>query len=309
MTSFEGFSSLVLACVFVVGCRSDAPRPQTQPSVARPPPSGAVAPPLPQTTKPSGVCAGAKPCAFEWRFGSRDVRATLKGTSSDPEIEATLGGKTTEHLSLDEGVMVTRLATRDVDGDGTPDLVVWIDPAKSPPQESPRSTYLFRLTEEGFTPLPWTQAAVGVVRDDDELARALAEVRTLPTPDDNVATAVLVLRMRFATVETLRTIVGPAGLDVCEEKSGNALPHGKRCKHYPSTKITAAVLAEVLDASTPEDPKSEPDYRAVRRCAPVGVGEFCQQDTGGPQNVEFRFTGKGARRRLVEVNRDTYESS
>lgn len=230
-----------------------------------------------------------------------------------PSVEVAVDGRTPEPLLLAEKVRVTRLAVIDATGDGRPDLVVWIDPSSGETTTSPRSQFVFRVDRDGevlrFEQDYWTEAALGVVADDAALRERVPKLHAFAPPDETTASELLVLEMRYATAEQLRSLVAPTGLDVCEESSGNALPHGKRCKHYTKAHITDAFFADELKKKLMMGDPSDTPMPGVKRCKPARGGELCAQETGGPADLEFLFDGKGSARRLREINFNVYESS
>jgi hypothetical protein len=271
------------------------------------------------TARPSSVaCVRGTRCSLAWHAGSHEVIATVVPADdgeggADVEI-AISGTPEPEHLSLGSSVRVTRLSVLDVTGDGQPEVVVWIDPASGPAYESARSTYVFEVEvldrQAGglrVSERRWTEAALGVVSSTEELRDAASRLRTFPGGDRELPAELLVLRLGYATADQFRSLVGPGGLDVCQEQSGNARPHGKHCTHYTRAQLTDAVFATLGIAFSGER-DDEPEYHAVQPCSRSGHSELCAQGTGGPANLEFVFTGSGAGRQLQEINHDEYES-
>jgi hypothetical protein len=120
--------------------------------------------------------------------------------------------------------------------------------------------------------------------------------------------------MPFATVEDLRSITTPKGLDVCQEYSGNSTHPGKHCDHYAPDKITDTLRERLANMFIGELNQRDPDSTSpgewtVPVCTRSGASETCTHGTGGPENIELWFEGVGAARRLVEINANEYEDS
>lgn len=312
MSLRNAVSFLVLAACHA---RATPPAPEVAriaPDVA--PPDAAA--PSAQVSPASVTCTAKIPCSIVWTFGGHAHRATLKpavkkddDTSVDVEMP---DGGATEHLDLGPDVRVTKLTVLDATADGQPDLIVWIDPATGPRYQAARSTYVF-ASGARIEQRTWAQAALGVLSSEAELRTAIAELRSFAAPTARNATEVVVLRLPYATTEQLRSLIGPGGLDVCDEFTGNALPHGKKCKHYTRAQVTGEVFASTgisRDRSI-EGQNGDPVFYGLQPCSPIVAGsrQLCVQGTGGPANLELWFTGTGAQRRLREVTSSTYEST
>jgi hypothetical protein len=243
------------------------------------------------------------PDAVAWHADEHAVRARLVG---DDQIEVGVDAFAPERIVLDQKVRVTRLALIDATGDGRPDLVVWFDPASLGSDASPRSQYVFRVERDRgtlrFDQDEWTEAALGVLADDAALRAAVPKLRTFAFPDETIATELIVLRMRFATASDFRALVADAGLELCDENSGNATPHGKHCNHYTKTEITDAVFADRIK-------QSETSFFGMHSCSRTRGLETCTLETGGPSLLDFVFIGQGAARRLREINSVAFENT
>jgi hypothetical protein len=157
-----------------------------------------------------------------------------------------------------------------------------------------------------FSEQPWTAAALGVMSGDQQLRDTAPRLRTFPVVDDKLPTEQLVLRLGYATAAQVRSLIGPGGLDLCQEHSGHATSQGKQCTHYTRAQLTDTELA-TLGITFSGERDREPDYYGVQPCSRTGHWEVCAQGTGGPENILFYFTGNGAGRQLLEINHDAYE--
>jgi hypothetical protein len=341
---FAAFGTTAL----LAACRADPrdPLPTTVPipQIAASSSASVDAPPE-QPGPMSAVCTPEKLCAVAWAADNLVWQASLawhrrcsrisdaqevvddgavpclawtRSPDSKPDVEVRITGmaevpRVFFDLSLD--ARVERLSVVDVTGDGLPDLVVWVHPCSGPGVECKRNTYVFAAEHEAtrgfrFKELHWTEAALGIVSSDDELRAAAPRLRSFVAPDATLPTTLLWLRMAFATVDDLRALTAPGGLDVCEKRSGHATPHGKHCTHSARQNVTADVIRSHLGGLEFTLGDDESIGLNGELCARTreGDSELCSRGTGGPANVELRFTGVGAKRRLSEVTLDMYEN-
>ena len=288
---------------------------------------------------PSPVtCAANATCAIAWRTRGHAFRAELATEDNYTVCVVKPESGETERLSLGPGTRVQRIEVVDASGDGLPDLAFRVEPTKTPEQIA-YNTILFAAREETgpersggrnetgpersggrnetskngptvmrFDELYWTERALGIVPADRALRGIGPATRVFVMPDDATSAETVVHRVRFATLENVRSLLAERGLDVCQETIGNAKPHGRKCKHYAPKALTAEALAAV---SLPmgADPTEEPHDPGLQPCARVGQNTVCIQGTGGPANLKFVFTGRGTKMRMIELTFSAYEST
>ncbi len=271
-------------------------------NVAPAAPKRDIAPPATECTK--------LPCSIAWTARGRVFTATVRADEIfGAAVTTTIDGAASldTSVALGESARVLDLELADVTGDGLLDLVVRTDvPGQSVWLFAPRST----VGEDkiGFDELKWTAAALGTVPAHYDLHNAAAKMRTFEPPDDTLPTERIVHRLACTTLAELRQLVPDKGLDICDERSGNAYPHGKTCHHYTREALSPHVLPSWFSTSDSNAIDENSGPHAVQ-CTPSKNAVFCSRDTGGPATVEYTFQGTGSARRLTEATFSSYESS
>ncbi len=295
-----------LVLVVLVACGRPTPAPSPNPSKPADATSLASAS-TSASTSPAGFPPGARE-VHAWSDGTRIGLASMPSgddgvhalgpKDAKPTLVGTLSGK------------ATATAWLDVDGDDSPELVVWAEGDPSVyGQRKGRVASLRRIEEllRGAT----TVAAVTARRPF---------LRGYVAPAAGVSARDVLLSLRFATDDQVRALVGPGGVSFCTIRVGNAKPHKNVCRTVLPAKLTRKDLDEELRGRNAiEDYEGEPyEVPGVQgggwgvnapTCKATSVGAACTANMGGPGNWDWDFTGVGAALRLVKISDVVYEST
>ncbi len=136
-------------------------------------------------------------------------------------------------------------ALRDVNGDGSPELVVFKKREASPaPTDDPTTVWVFGKDPTGNVEIMTRLDSVLIgVTDEASLDDALAKQKTLGPVDSTVLPRVIV-RLENATPAEMRGLIGKAGLRVCDR-----LAEKKTCKPVAvHDKIDAKMVERIAHA-------------------------------------------------------------
>lgn len=318
--------ALLLPLSVALGCASTSPAPRSNPPPTPAPVVVETRDASAPVADPPGPRFRGATVRFEAPWPQPDLptlRFAVVTPADEPEARTAIAWETAPGRGgvgvsspFAATVRVLRVSILDATGDGTPDAVVWIDPASLPPEQIPHAAEVFTFDGPEREPrrAAWTSLALGVVADDDALRAAVPTLRRFVPPESAATMDAVMLRLGYATAAQFRAMVAPGGIAFCDGAAGNARPHARRCRTYAPAAVTDAVFAErvvanVALAGGSGDPDREPRVDDLERCRTVGARVVCAVPTGGPALIDVVFTGPPSARRIARVETTVYEDS
>lgn len=244
---------------------------------------------------------------FAWPPGG--TSKLVRVASDESQLVYSARGKT-DQLSIPRigsELHVTSHVVRDVDGDGTSELVVFLDPAttSAPDLSVFRAKYTllaFGLDAQG-TPrrLPLLEYRLIGVTDERSLETEISRLRR-PGPIDGVAQERVLVRLSLATPDEVRRVVGPRGIDLCEHIEG----HSKHCIHRAPEAIDAALARSIVGCAGPFDPyfTDDPALLELPICYEDGEAKgriLCSANAHSQEGGTWTFAKLRDGFRLIEV--------
>lgn len=190
----------------------------------------------------------------------------------------------------------TAVAAIDVTGDGRNELVVFV----SRGGEVSSTLEIFELPPGLTQPLMLMRetAALDGAKTEQDVKRLLPLGRGLPKPE--IATAsltALVGRASFATAAQFRELIGPQGLQICDDVAENYENARRTCRRLRARQITDAELARTIT------PLLESGLAPMSSMGYECDAKTCRVHQSGGYGKVFEFRGAGARRRLARIIR------
>ncbi len=314
MRSF--LTCIPMVCVTMWGCAETGGRDATPsgdqagPSAETPSSTAAPKPVTADTSKPvssaqtaapglpgdlAAVMAGGKLAAGPFAFPKGKQTIVVDG-GSDRFTVAWQAGATPGTMDLP--APPTKVVLRDVNGDGTPELVVF---KKTAPTGDDTTVWIFGTDKTGDVNRMWKLELMltGVTDEasfDAELAKkgTLGAVTGVPLPR-------VIVRLENATPPELRALVGPGGVKVC-----NRLAEKKTCKTVATASIDAKKVLEIAHIGGPfaELGDDTPDGLGAPTCQAdekIKTRWNCFASIGGPKGGQWVFDVTPSGTRLVEV--------
>jgi hypothetical protein len=220
-----------------------------------------------------------------------------------------VGARTATPL-IRSGSKFRATAWLDVDGDGVAEYIVWDgdDPT------------LVALRDHQPRTLHRVARMLLGARDVAAIRARMPLLHGYNAPADGISASEVLLSIQFATDDQIRALIDPKGITLCEEATGNAKPHYRKCKTIAAAKLTTKLIEElILDTHVVEDYQGQPySVRGrtsggwvpeVPTCKKTKTSESCSANMGGPGDYEWVFTGSGSTLRLREISSVVYESS
>jgi hypothetical protein len=191
-------------------------------------------------------------------------------------------------------VEVTSLVAFDVNGDGRNELVVFARDGA----HVAKTLEVFELPPDRYQPLDLTReaAALDGAGDAEAVRKLLPLTRGLPKDDIASATpTALIGRASFASLEQFRALIGPKGLELCNDVAQNYQNSQRKCRRLGAKQITAKIFD--TDIKHLFENALESTLILAFECG----DNSCIVGQPSGYEKQFEFSGTGAARRLTRI--------
>lgn len=225
---------------------------------------------------------------FDWPDGSRSaIVEEERGPNPETGLKRapailfwTAGAAPREWRIGHSPARVVGWATRDLNGDGKKELVLFLDDK----QPTPETVWI--LGDGGSDRL---ELALQGVHDEASLDAEIGMLGKLG-PLEKISAERLLVRLGWATRDELRALLDPAGVSFCQSGGDEK----KKCRRVGARgpALQKRVQEQIAYGATLEE---------SLQCAEDGERTLCTQGGRGPFGLRWTFRGRGADRKLVEI--------
>jgi hypothetical protein len=195
----------------------------------------------------------------------------------------------------------TRAITKDVDGDGAPELVVFIAPIARPLDffEDKSTLWIFgvRPTDGHVARMGALEYQVIGATDERTLDAELAALGKLG-PTANVPVERVVTRLPWATPDELRALVPAKGVQLCHRQAMK-----RSCTTIAKAAIDAKTAKKIVEKPGAFGKYMGDDLNALQHpaCEEKAKRITCGASVGGPEGGQWIFERRGNDLELVEI--------
>lgn len=193
-----------------------------------------------------------------------------------------------------------RTVVKDVDGDGAPELVVFLAPMARPlePFEDKSTTWIFGVRPDGrVARMSALEYQVIGANDERTFDAELASVGKLG-PTTGVPVERIVARLPWATTDEMRALVPAKGVLQCQRQAMK-----RSCSTVARGAIDAKTAKKLVETPGTFAMYASDDMRELQRpsCEEKGKRITCSASVGGPEGGQWVFERRGADVELVEI--------
>ena len=195
----------------------------------------------------------------------------------------------------------TRAITKDVDGDGVPELVVFLAPLARPSEsfEDKSTLWIFGVHSRDGRVARMSALEYQILGATDErtLDAELASLGKLG-PTANVPIERVIARLPWATADELRALVPAKGVLSCHRQAMK-----RSCSTIARAAIDAKTAKRIVDKPGAFAKYLNEDLNGLQRpaCDEKGKRITCSASVGGPEGGQWIFERAGADLQLVEI--------
>jgi hypothetical protein len=203
------------------------------------------------------------------------------------------------HDSMPTDRTPTRAMTKDVDGDGVEELVVFLAPIARPLEyfEDRSTVWIFGVRPDGHVARSSAlEYQVMGATDERSLDTELASLGKLG-PTKNVPVERIVARLQWATPDDLRALVPTKGVQVCHRQATK-----RSCTTFSRAAIDAKSAKRIVDKPGAFAKYETDDTTGLQRPSCEETKKIlCMSSVGGPEGGQWIFERHGADLELVEI--------
>jgi len=202
-------------------------------------------------TADAGVTAPRVLGPFAWPPGATSKMVCVSGQECSLVSTTRRGTDEIAISRIGEPLHPEGHVVRDLDGDGAPELVIFLSSAPEPTFSGEKQTLLAFGLDRGGAPrrLPLLEYRLIGVADPNALGRELTRLHQLG-PIDGVALERLVVRLPLASPDELRSLIAPAGIDLCEQTEITP----RKCIHRRREAVDLALAQSIAGCAGKFDP-------------------------------------------------------